>query len=331
MTAAKPSLVHPSYKTKYKVQNWPEYEAGLRARGDVTIWFSEEAIRAWTPRPNGRRGGQRRYSDLAIETALTLRLVFHLPLALTLRLVFHLPLRQAEGFVGSLLRLMSLDLVAPDHTTLSRRATQLDIALRSHAAAGPIHLIVDSTGLEVVGQGQWAAAKHGTKGVRGWRKLHVGVDASGVIVAELLTESTTDDAAVVPALVEQIEVGIDRFTGDGAYDKRAIYETFIPRGATVVVPPSRRAIESGGDTPADQARDSAVRRIREVGRREWRQESGHHQQARAENTFFRYKRVLGGRLRARDPDGRRAEARLACNILNRMLELGAARSCAIEA
>jgi hypothetical protein len=134
MTAAKPSLVHPPYKTKYRVENWREYEAGLRARGDVTIWFSEEAIQAWTPRPNGRRGGQRRYSDLAIETALTLRLVFHLPL------------RQAEGFVGSLLRLMRLDLVAPDHTTLSRRATQLDIVLRSHAAAGPIHLIVRQHG-----------------------------------------------------------------------------------------------------------------------------------------------------------------------------------------
>lgn len=317
MSAAKSSLVHPKYKTSYRVENWPEYEAGLRARGDVTIWFSEDAVRAWTPPPNGRRGGQRRYSDLAIETALTLRLVFHLPL------------RQAEGFVGSLLRLIGLDLAAPDHTTLSRRAGQLDIALRSHSPAGPIHLIVDSTGLEVVGQGQWATAKHGKRGLRGWRKLHVGVDENGVIVAEVLTDSTTDDATVVPSLVDQVEGEIERFTGDGAYDKKAICEAFIPRGATVVVPPARTAIKSGGDTLAGQARDAAVARIRQVGKRQWRKETGHHLRARAENTFFRYKRLLGGRLRARDAVGRRVEARLACNILNRMLEFGAARSCSI--
>lgn len=122
-----------------------------------------------------------------------------------------------------------------------------------------------------------------------------------------------------------------QFTGDGAYDKRGIYETFIPRGATVLVPPSRTAIESGDNTPADQARNSAVRRIREVGRRQWRKESGHHQQARAENTFFRYERLLGGRLRARDSVGRNVEARVACDILNRMLELGAAKSRSIGA
>ena len=188
---------------------------------------------------------------------------------------------------------------------------------------------VVSTGLEVVGQGQWAAAKHGKRGTRGWRKLQVGVDESGVIVAEVLTESTTDDAAVVPALVDRVEGEIERFTGDGAYDKKAIYETFVPRGATVVVPPSRTAVESGEDTLAGQARDAAVARIREVGRRQWRKESGQHRQARAENTFFRYKRLLGCRLRAGNAPAREIEARLACNVLNRMLELGAARSCAI--
>ena len=131
MSAVKSSLFHPPYKTKYRVGNWLEYERGLRNRGDVTVWFSEEAaIAAWTPPGNGRCGGQQRYSDLAIETALTLRVVFHLPL------------RQAEGFVGSLLHLMGLDCGAPDHTTLSRRGRTLDIALRAQVRAGPIHLIV---------------------------------------------------------------------------------------------------------------------------------------------------------------------------------------------
>ena len=143
MSALKSSLVHPPYKTKYRVGNWQEYKRGLRNRGDVTVWFSEDAIAAWTPPGNGRRGGQQRYSILAIETKLTLRIVFHLPLS------------QAEGFVGSLLYLMGLDCGAPDHTTLSRRGRELDIALRTPThGTSPIHLIVDSTGLEVVGQGR---------------------------------------------------------------------------------------------------------------------------------------------------------------------------------
>ena len=241
--------------------------------------------------------------------------------------MFHLPLRQTEGFVGSLLDLMGLDCGAPDHTTLSRRGRKLDIALRTRArGTGPIHLIVDSTGLEVVGQGQWAAAKHGGKGVRGWRKLHIGVDESGIIVANVVTDSGIDDASVVPDLLDQVGGDIECFTGDAAYDKWSVYEALAPRGTTIVVASSKTAVESGMDTPAGRARDATVARVRHVGRRQWKKESGYHLQARAENTFFRYKRLLGGRLRAREPDVQDVEARLSCNVLNRMLELGVAES-----
>lgn len=317
MSALKSSLVHPPYKTKYQVGNWREYERGLRSRGDVTVWFSEDAIAAWTPPGNGRRGGQQLYSELAIETALTLQVVFHLPL------------RQTEGFVASLLHLMGLDCGAPDHTTLSRRGRTLAIALRARLRTGPIHLIVDSTGLEVVGQGQWAAAKHGGKGVRGWRKLHIGVEENGIIVAEVVTDSGTDDASVVHDLLDQIEVDIECFTGDGAYDKWSVYEALAPRCTTVVVPPSKTAVESGTDTPAGRARDATVARARDVGRRQWKKESDYHRQSRAENTFFRYKRLLGARLRRREPGAQAVEVRLSCNVLNRMLELGAAKSYSI--
>ena len=317
MTTHKPSLVHPKYKTKYRVGNWSEYEAGLRSRGDITIWFTKEALDAWIPPTNGRRGGQRRYSDLAIETALTLRLVFHLPL------------RQTEGFVGSVLGLMGVLLDAPDHTTLSRRGQQLDVELRTPVSAGPIHIIVDSTGLEIVGQGQWAAAKHGGRGIRGWRKLHLGVDDAGIIWAETVTDSMTDDAGVVGDLLDQIDADVERFTADGAYDKRTVYEALTERGAAVVVPPSKTAVVSAKNTPAARARDATVLRVRDVGRRRWKKESGYHLQARVENAFFRYKRLLGGRLRARQPDAQRVEVRLSCNILNRMTELSAPQSYSI--
>ena len=158
------SRVHPKYKTKYRVGNWREYERALVRRGDVTFWLSADAIDAWKPAPSGRRGAQPKFSDHAIETALTLRLVFGLPL------------RQAEGFLRSILSLMRVDLDAPDHTTLSRRSQHLDVEFHRVPATGPIHFIVDATGLSIFGEGEWAAVKHGGHGRRGWKKLHLGVD-----------------------------------------------------------------------------------------------------------------------------------------------------------
>ena len=162
MAARKSSRVNRKYKTKYRLTNWREYERGLKSRGDITVWFSKEAIDAWTPPKNGRRGGQPCYSNLAILTALTLRVVFHFPL------------RQTEGFLDSLLRLMELDLKAPDHTTLSRRNKDVDVPSPTKRHDSPIHLIVDSTGLKISGAGEWHAYKHtSAKARRVWRKLHV--------------------------------------------------------------------------------------------------------------------------------------------------------------
>ena len=176
------SRVHPTYKTKYCVANWASYDRALVGRGDVTLWLAPEAIDAWAPGRVGTRGGQFKYSDLAIETALTRRLIFHLPL------------RQAEGFLNSLFGMMGIDRSAPDHTTLSRRSQHLDLTLRGVPTDERLPLIVDSTGLSIVGEGEWAAGKHGRRGKRGWKKLHVGVDRSGVIVAQALTEGNADDA-----------------------------------------------------------------------------------------------------------------------------------------
>jgi hypothetical protein len=264
------SRVHPKYKTKYRVSNWAEYDRALVQRGDITLWISPDAADSWTPGPSGKRGGQRKFSDQAIETALVLRLVFKLPL------------RQAEGFLRSVLSLMALDLEAPDHTTISRRSQQVDIGLRPAATRGRLHLIVDSTGLSITGEGEWAAVKHGGRGKRAWKKLHLGVDRSGVIIAEILTEGTADDARTALGLIDEMD-GVASLTADTAYDIIAIYDAATARGAKVVVPPrisATRSTRSG-------ARDRTVRRVRKVGRRRWKKESGYHQQARVENTFFR--------------------------------------------
>ncbi len=191
---------------------------------------------------------------------------------------------------------------------------------------------MDSTGLQILGQGPWAAAKRGGKGTREWRKLHLGVDEKGEIVAEKVTDNTTDDASVVLDLLDQIpdDKKIARFTADGAYYQSSIYETFAELGARVVVPPIKTATPSKDRARAVKARNRTVNRVRKVGRRRWKKETRYHRQARVENTFFRYKQLLGSRLSARHPSNQQTEARLACNILNRMFQLGAPRSQAIR-
>ena len=160
------SRVHPKYKIQkhcfrvYRVSNWAEYDRSLVERGNITLWISEgrkrsfRVVASWKPAPTGRRGAQRKFSDHAIETALTLRLIFRLPL------------RQAEGFLRSILSLMSVDLEAPDHTTLSRRSQHLNIQLARVSTKQSIHLIVDSTGLSIVGEGEWAVAQSAGRGKR---------------------------------------------------------------------------------------------------------------------------------------------------------------------
>jgi transposase len=219
---------------------------------------------------------------------------------------------------------MALDLEAPDHTTLSRRSRCLDVKLDRVVSSNPIHLIVDSTGLSIIGEGEWAAVKHGVRGKRAWKKLHLGVDRSGAIVAEVLTDGNADDARTALGLIDEMDE-IESFTADAAYDTIAIYDAAAARGAKIIVPPRRSATRSR----RSGTRDRTVRRVRKVGRRQWKKESGYHQQARVENTFFRYKSIIGDRLRARHPESQQSEAMIVCNILNRMAEIGWPESFAI--
>jgi hypothetical protein len=159
-------------RQRHRVTNWREYDASLRNRGSLTIWFTPEAIAGWKAQPRTTPGGQRHYSDLAIETALTLRTMFRLAL------------RQSEGLIGSIMKMLEIDLPVPDHTTLSRRACGLPVCNLARIGTGELHLIVDSTGPKLRGAGEWLFEKHGTTKRRAWRKLHIGIDAgNGEIVA----------------------------------------------------------------------------------------------------------------------------------------------------
>ena len=321
MAARTKTKVSPKYKTKYRVKNWPAYDIALRERGDITVWLDEEAICAWRAPPSGRPGGPRRYSDVAIVTTLTLGTVFHLPL------------RQTEGFVTSLIGLMGLALKTPDHTTLSRRTRDVEVP-RIAQSGGALHLVIDSTGLKILGDGEWQSHKHKTSNQRrSWRKLYLGIDGDGYIIASALTDRTMDDACVAISMLEQIEGSIARFTADGAYDSRPMYEALTTAGATdirIVIPPKTATVDSRAKGPWCQ-RNEAIERIGAVGRRQWRKESGAHQQAHAENGMYRYKRIIGDRLRAHHRESQIKEALIAVNVINRMTALGMPESAKIVA
>jgi hypothetical protein len=321
LEAHKRAYRHPKYKTAYRVKNWHEYDQSLRDRGDITVWMSHDAVDAWTPPQTGKRGAQPVYSDVAIETALTFRLLFRLPL------------RQTEGFLCSILRLMGVSLPCPDHTTLSRR--NLTEALRQQverAPRGPISLIVDSSGLKVCGQGGWHAQKHGEKKHKRWKKLHLGVDAQGHIVASTVTESPAQDPAHVPELLSQVDRVIERFIGDGMYDKEPVYAAVAQhsRGARVIIPPRKDAVLSPMAATAPSQRDQYLLTIESEGRCPWKRTSGYYAQSHAENAFSRYKRTFGGRLRAKRDASQEREASLACMLLNRMRALGRPQSYPIS-
>jgi hypothetical protein len=303
---------HRIPKARYKVTNWRDYEAGLRKRGSLTIWFSEDAVEAWRAAPRTTPGGQARYSDLAIETSLILRTVFHQPL------------RQTEGLVGSLLELMGLDLPVPDHTTLSRRARTLAVAPQARTAGGPVHLLVDSTGVKLSGPGEWLVEKHGTKRRRAWRKLHLGIDAkSGMIVASTLTSKEVDDAAELGALLAQVDDPLAAVVADGAYDQDRVYDDVAEHSAeaAVVVPPRATAVLSPSAETDPTQRDRHIQVIAEHGRMNWQKTSGYNARAGAEGAMSRYKRIIGDTLRSHTRPAQEVETRIAVNVLNRMLDL----------
>ncbi len=305
---------HHIPKQKHKLMNWHEYDASLRQRGSLTVWFTDEAIEGWRAEPRTTPGGQPWYSSLAILTALTLRAVFRLAL------------RQTEGLIGSVIGLLGLDLAVPDHSTLCRRAETLEVPRpRLRRNGEPMHLLVDSTGLKLCGAGEWLLEKHGTKTRRSWRKLHIGLDANtGQIVAAALTTKDVDDGAEVGSLLDQVPGPVASFTADGAYDQEGVSAAVTERHpeAAIIVPPRSTAVPSETAETAPTQRDRHLHSIAEHGRAAWQKASGYTKRARVEAAIGRFKQVIGDGLRSRTDERRATEVGVAVHAINRMLELG---------
>ena len=295
---------HKIPKARYRVENWREYEVALRDRGSLTVWVTPEAIAAWHPARTGRPGRSAHYSDLAIETGVMLRLAFARPW------------RQTEGLLRSVTTLLGLSLDVPDHTTLSRRSAALSLVTALAVPAGPVTVVIDSTGLKVFGAGEWRMAKHGGRDRRTWRKLHLAIDPdTGEVLASALTTTEEGDASLVGPLLDQIAAPIAAVMADGAYDGDPVYRAVADRApaATVIIPPRATAVASqaaAAGTPTQ--RDRHIEMIAAKGRLGWQKAVGYGRRSLVETGMLRYRTL----------SAQKVEARVGCKVLNRMTALG---------
>lgn len=304
-------------KTQYRVRNWGKYNAALVARGSLTLWVDEEALAAWQYTGPKQRGAQYVYAEAAIQCVLTLRVVYHVAL------------RAAQGLAESVFTLLQVSLPVPTYSTLSRRGARSEIELSRLPSSGPVHLVLDSSGFKVYGEGEWKVRQHGWSKRRTWRKLHLAVDeATGEIVAAVASEAGVTDDDVVPDLVGQVDRPIRQMSADGAYDKRKCYEALEATGAKVTIPPRRDAKiwQHGNSSGEPWQRDANLRTIRRFGRKRWKQESGYHRRSLAETAIFRLKTIFGATLRSRNFAQQATELFLRATALNRMTQLGMPQS-----
>jgi IS5 family transposase len=301
-------------KRTYRLRNWTEYNASLVQRGSLSVWVSEDVLQIWNNTARtGKRGKPADYTDTAILCMATLEEVYGLPL------------RATEGLTRSVVRLMGIELAVPDYTTLCRRRKTLSVVLPRLRKSEPLHMVVDSTGIKVYGEGEWKVRQHGISRRRTWRKLHLGVDeASGEFVAVVVSTNSFKDSQILPDLLEQVEDEISQVTADGAYDSRNCYDAIREREARAAIPPQKRArIWQHGNTKAERhIRDENLRAIRRQGRAAWKRESNYHRRSLAETAVFRVKMIFSERVSARSFDGQAAQLLVRCATLNRMTHLG---------
>lgn len=296
-------------KQQYRIRNWKQYNKALTERGSLTLWIDTRATETWLDHDcPARRGRRRTYTDAAISCALTLREVYHLPL------------RATQGLVRSILRLMQVELPSAHYSTLSRRARSLSLSLAT-ATKKIKHLVIDSSGLKVYGEGEWKVRTHGKAKRRTWRKLHISMEAANhQLTAASLTDKDVLDRNALAGLLEQTEAEIERVCADGAYDFEQCYRAIKGRQAIALIPPREDAVIRG-KSPFEQ-RDENLRGIKSQGRKEWKKESTYHRRSLVECAFFRLKTIFSERLRSRRIETQTTEARLRCMALNRLTSLG---------
>jgi Transposase DDE domain len=305
-------------KLSYRIRNWAEYNRALIQRGSISVWIEEDTINQWFSSSNQSKAGRPIiYSDEAIL------------MMLLLREVYKLPLRGLQGFVQSLFRMMKLDLPVPSYSQISRRAKTLHKKLTRLIGDRKVrHIIFDSTGLKVYGEGEWKTRIHGKSKRRTWRKFHIGIDAvSQDIICCELTGNEEGDAEVAGRMIEKMPGKIASARGDGAYDAQKFREKVFEKGGVCIVPPPKGATYKGAKSGWARERDATLAVIQgfgggEIGRKLWKICSGYHERSLVETSMYRVKKIIGADLKARSMGGQKTEAQCKCMIINRMNNLG---------
>lgn len=303
-------------KKTYKVRNWREYNEALVNRGRIIFHIADEAIRQWEESERDKkRGRPKKFSDTAIETALTLKQLFRLPL------------RSTEGLLTEILAKLGTACSAPDYSTLSLRGRTLSVDIRIRPTKEDLHLVVDSTGIKVYGEGEWKVRKHGKSKRRTWLELHLGADEeTGDILVGDVTDNSVHDSEMLPVLLDRLaDVSIGQCSGDGAYDTRKCYDALERHGIPVIsIPPQKNAKiwKHGNRNGKPHPRDGNLRIIRKIGRKQWKESIGYHRRSLSETAMFRVKTLFGDKVLSRTFDNQRTELLLRLKTLNRMTLLG---------
>ena len=306
-------------KPRYKTTNWAAYNAALKARGSLTIWLDKGM--QWYAPASGRRGRQHIFSDAAIQFCLSIKCLFGLAL------------RQSLGLVESLLRMAGLDWRVPDFSTVSRRQKTLRVQLPYRPSTTALDLLVDSTGIKFLGEGEWKRKKHGAEYRRQWRKVHLGIDASTLEIRAIeVTDNSVGDAPMLPELLGQIppDEPIASVSGDGAYDTKACHAAIVERGAQAVIPPRKNAQAWKTTLAGALARNEALRACHRLGRSIWKKWSGYHRRSLVETKMHCFKR-LGERVMARTFERQVVELHVRVALLNRFTQLGRPTTASVAA
>lgn len=307
---------HKFPKSRYKIKNWTQYEAALKNRGNICFWFSNDAINKWYSPSTINRGRHQKYSDLAIETGLIIKAVFKLPY------------RALEGLLNSICKLMRIPLDIPDHTSFSRRAKHLRLSKISEISRKKaINVIIDSTGLKVLGSNEWRDFKHKMGKRKTWRKLHLTIDEkTQQILASELTEESISDDAIVGSLLKTITNPIKSFKADRAYDTPKVYKDIEfysnHKSSKIVIPPRPNAKKVCLFKVHLNKREKLTRRWFQLGPYKWQKEMNYNKRSLIETTMMRYKKVVGSHLYSRDLSAQKTESKIGCLVLNKMFSMG---------
>lgn len=310
-----------SHKVTYRIRNWPDYNRSLIARGDISLWLNGPAIKEWYEKDRTlEQGRPRKYSDHAIISFLIIKSIFKLDL------------RRTQGLLQSIFKLIGWKVAIPSYTQVCRRQKSIKLPKLS-TLQKEIHLVVDSSGLKVFGEGEWKVRQHGYDSRRTWRKIHLGIDEkSQLIVSAELTKNSCGDDKVLPNLLSSYQGKITQVSADGAYDSHACFDAINEIGAIPTIPTQPNPMHKPKikSKLRNKARDHVAWKIQEMGRRTWKICSSYHRRSLVETCFSRFKGILGGQLKARIFDNQEKEALIKCHILNRLTSLGLPKSIALS-